>query len=300
MSFSEKVKNEIAKMELGKICCARAELAGMICFAGETGTDFLKFSCENSEITYRFLDIVRYIYKIKAEITSNEKVYTATVSGDNALKILRDVKLASVPMRISHLLLENDCCFYSFLRGAFLGRGTVVSPEKSYHMEFILKRYSLVEDFSKLIERTGITPKYVKRNGRYVFYIKGGENIEMLLGVLGAHVQMMELLNVKIEKGINNKINRRMNCDMANSDKIANTAVEQEKAILIIKNSIGLTELPEQLRDIALLRLENTGISLSGLAATLGISKSGANHRMRKLMNLAAEIKEREKNEGKK
>ena len=296
MSFSENVKSELAETELGKICCARAELAGMICSAGDVGADYLGISSENKMITDRFCDIVKYIYKLRPTwIKKDEEIIGACIYGDDALKVLRDVKLSSTPMRINMTLLDNDCCFYSFLRGAFLGRGTVVSPEKSYHLEFIFKRFSLVADFSKLLERAGITPKYTKRNGRYVFYIKGGENVEMLLGILGAHVSMMELLNVKIEKGINNKINRRMNCDMANSDKIANTAIEQKKAILYIKETIGLGELPEQLREIAELRLENVGMSLSTLAATLSISKSGANHRMRRIMTLANELKEREK-----
>ncbi|OQB12386.1 MAG: Sporulation transcription regulator WhiA [Firmicutes bacterium ADurb.Bin193] len=292
MSFASDVKNEICRAELEDICCVRAELAGIICFSAQITDRLIKINTENARVAERISELGVHLYKLGVEIEARESgIYSVKISGADVLKILRDMRLATVPIRIDKEISRRECCKRSFVRGAFLGGGSICAPQKGYHMEFVTSHYALCRDFSSVLEYFGITPKIAERKSNYVFYIKDSEQISDLLAVVGAHNKMMEFLNIKIEKEIRNETNRRVNCENANSEKCAGAAVAQTHAILLIKQKLGLENLPPRLESIARVRLELPEATLTDLARELGITKSGANHRMRRLIKIANEIK---------
>ena len=291
MSFSLDIKTEMFKIDIDEICCARAELAGIICFGTSIGPEGIKLRSEHSIVAERFYRLVKHIYNLSPGIAlSDNGFFSVGITDDNALKILRDTRLASVPIRIDREIVRRDCCKMSFVRGAFFGGGSISNPQKGYHAEFNTNRYSLCGDFEEILHYFEIYPKRINRNGNNVFYLKESEQIEQLLGVLGAHSRMMDFMNVKIEKEIKNMENRRGNCEAANVDKICKTAVSQILAVKKIKDKTGLESLSIELMETAKTRVENPQASLSEMAKIMGVSKSCINHRMRKITEIAKEL----------
>ena len=291
MSFSLDIKTEMFKIELDEICCARAELAGLLCFGTSIGPDGIKLRSEHGIVAQRFYLLLKHIYNLSPEVVlSDNGFFSVSITGDNALKILRDTRLATVPIRIDREIVRRDCCKMSFVRGAFFGGGSISNPQKGYHAEFNTNRYSLCNDFEEILNYYEIYPKRINRNGNNVFYLKESEQIEQLLGVLGAHNRMMDFMNVRIEKEIHNRDNRRGNCEAANVDRVYTTAVTQILAIEKIKAKMGLECLSPELIETAKIRVANPQASLSELAKLMGVSKSGINHRMRKLMELSKDL----------
>ncbi len=291
MSFSSDVKNEICRLRPENICCARAELAGIFCFAAQIKKQSIKIKTENEAVAKRVNDLTLHLYKLSMDINFRKSgLFSAEMDNVEVIKILRDLRLSSIPIRIDKNIVRSECCKRAFIRGAFLGSGSVSAPVKSYHAEFVTSHYAICADFTEILSFFNITPKVINRNGNYVFYIKDSNHIEDLLVILGAHTQMMNFLNVKIEKEVRNHTNRRVNCENANSEKRAGAAVEQTHAILLLHKKIGLENLPARLAQVAEIRLDNPEATLSDIAAQLGITKSGVNHRMRKLMQLAREV----------
>lgn len=291
MSFALDVKTEMCKIEIDDICCARAELAGMVCFGASVIGKAIKLRSEHGIVAQRFYMLIKHIYAIDIEVTLRDSgIFTAEITGDNVIKLLRDMRLATVPLRIDHEIIRKDCCKLAFLRGAFLGGGSVSNPAKGYHAEITTSHYTLGKDFSVLLENFDVFPKTINRNGNYVFYLKDSEQIENLLAALGAHRNMMVFLNVKIEKGVRNSANRMVNCETANVEKVVTAALAQRVAIEKVQERLGFESLPPELIEVAKLRLANPEASLAELAQILGISKSGVNHRMRKLMTLSKDL----------
>lgn len=288
MSFASDVKLEACKTELTSACCARAELAGMLCFGAVFKPAEIRLRTENGMVARRFYNLIEFHYHLRVSVSMTEAgVFCAVLQGGEALKVLRDVKVAGIPVRIDREVVRSACCKAALVRGAFLGGGSMANPSKSYHCELMTAHYALCADFRKVLRHFEIYPKIINRNGNYVFYIKESAQIENLLAAIGAHGKMMELLNVKIEKDIRNTTNRIVNCELANSGKVAAAAVRQKTAIEKITAKSGWQSLSPELEAVARLRMENTEISLAEIAAVLGISKSGVNHRMRKILSLA-------------
>lgn len=293
MSFASNVKNEICKLEFENICCIRAELAGIVCFAAQISVNSIKINTENKMVAKRIADLVNHIYNLNMEVVVRQSgIITLRMNGIDVLKILRDMRLGTVPIRIEKEIVRRECCKRSFIRGAFLGGGSIISPEKGYHLELVTSHYALCKDFAVILEFFSIAPRFLNRKGNYVFYIKDSEQIGDFLAALGAHNHMMEFLNIKIEKEVRNVTNRRVNCETSNAEKCAGASVAQIHAIRLIDKHIGLDNISPQLKSIAEKRLNNPEATLSDLAKELGISKSGANHRMRKLIQMAKELKD--------
>jgi len=288
VSFAKEVKNEICKIELDNICCARAELAGIVCFSASVHNNTIKFKTENAGVANRIYILIDFLYNIKIGVTLRQSgTFIAEMYGDEVIKILRDMRLATVPIRIEKNIIRNECCKMAFIRGAFLGGGSISSPSKGYHTEIATHHFALGTDFADVLNYFEIYPKVINRNGNYVFYLKDSEQIENLLAVIGAHTQMMEFLNVKIEKEVRNSTNRLVNCETANVDKTINASIAQRNAILKLQKNGGLEALSPELLELAKLRLENEDSSFAELSKMLGITKSGVNHRMRKIMEIA-------------
>lgn len=288
MSFASDVKNEICKTDITEVCCARAELAGMVCFGATVKNNEIRIRTECEDVAKRFCSLVKFLYNLKADTSVTESgTFMAVLSGVEVIKVLRDTKLAGVPTRIDREIVRNECCKASMLRGIFLGGGSMIDPEKSYHAELVSNHSAIEKDLRPVFEHFELYPKMINRNGNYVFYIKEGQQIENLLAAIGAHSKMMEFVNVVIEREIKNTTNRRVNFEVANYIKTNEAALKQQMAIEKIVLEHGWQSLAPELAAVAKLRLENTDMSLAEIAQKLNISKSGVNHRMRKILALA-------------
>ena len=288
MSFASEVKGEVCRVEITEVCCARAELVGMVCYGASIKNNEIKLRTENAIVAQRFYDLVNFLYNIKINVdVTDAGVYYATLEGTEVIKVLRDMKLSGVPMRIDREIIRNECCKASILRGAFLGGGSMIDPVKGYHVELVSNLYSLEKDLRQVFEYFELYPKVISRNGNNVFYIKESQQIENLLASMGAYSKMMEFVNVVIERDVRNSVNRRANFEAANATKVFQTAMRQQNAIKKIVLENGWQSLSPELAEVAKLRMESLDMPLSDMANRLGITKSGVNHRMRKLLQLA-------------
>ena len=190
-------------------------------------------------------------------------------------------------------IIPFECCRKAFLEGAFLGGGSVNDPSKNYHLEFTTKTKLYAEDVMKVLELEGIFAKLTERRGRYTVYIKDYESIAAVLGLIGAGAEALELYNVSVEKEMRNEANRIKNCDIANLDKQSRAASKQLAAIRKIENTIGLEALSDVLREMAEVRKEYPDDAISELGEKLNppIGKSGVNHRLKRLIETAENIK---------
>ncbi len=190
--------------------------------------------------------------------------------------------------RIPPELVENDCCKRALIKGAFLGGGTVIDPHKNYNLELTTPYLELAKDMLALLEGVGFSFKSFRRKSKEVLYLKNSEAISDFLSYIGAFRAQMELLNIKIEKEIRNEFNRAANSETANLEKTIHASVEQVRVIEEIERRIGLENLPDDLCEIAKLRLAHKEASLSELGRMMNppLSKSGINHRLKKLMQL--------------
>ncbi len=295
MSFTIDVKNELCNTDFELRCCKRAHLAGIAGFCGaaalENGETVFKMRTENQTIAHRSVKLISELFGISAEISVSGKICNITVSRGaqtmlSELGFLRDgiVKFSADPF-----VLHDDCCKTAFLAGAFLGGGYVKTPKNGYHFEIKTHYRDLSRDLSDVILEMGFEPKTVMRKSEYVVYIKQSDAICDVLGAMGATDAMLELCNVKIYKDVCNNITRKVNCDTANINKTAEAAAQQLHAIKKIQAKQGLNALPESLEEIARLRLDNPEMTLTELGNMLcpPISKSGVNHRLKKLIRLA-------------
>lgn len=288
MSFASEVRAEICKTDITEVCCARAELVGLVCYGATIKNNEIRLRTENAIVAQRFYDLVNFLYNIKIQVEITESgVCYATLEGSEVIKVIRDMKLAGIPMHIDKEIIRNECCKSAILRGAFLGGGSMIDPSKGYHVELVSNRHSLEKDLRQVFEYFELYPKVINRNGNNVFYIKESQQIENLLASIGAHSKMMEFVNVVIERDVRNSVNRRANFEAANATKVFQTAMRQQNAIKKIVLEHGWQSISPELAEVAKLRMESLDMPLSEMAERLGISKSGVNHRMRKLLALA-------------
>ena len=196
---------------------------------------------------------------------------------------------------VSPLLIKNSCCQRAFLRGAFLSVGSISDPEKGYHLEFVAATPQMAEQLRSVMQAFDIEAKIVLRKKYHVVYLKEGSAIVDLLNVCEAPISLMNLENLRIIKEMRNSVNRRVNCETANITKTVNAASRQIEDIIFLKDFYGFQNLPDNLREMAEVRLENPDAPLKELGEYLSpkVGKSGVNHRLRKLSELAESIREK-------
>ena len=194
-------------------------------------------------------------------------------------------------LHVNYGILEEDASRQCFIRGAFLAGGSVTDPEKQYHLELVTDHYSVSRETYSLLLDMGFSPKETDRGGNYIIYFKSSEKIEEFLTTIGAPVSTMAIMTARISKGMNNEINRKVNCDTANVNKTVEASQMQIAAINRLKESGKFDDLPAKLRETAQIRLENPELNLSELAGLFDppVTKSGLNHRFRKILTLASE-----------
>ena len=199
-------------------------------------------------------------------------------------------------VRLNWANFSDECCKNAFLKGVFLACGTVNDPNKRYHLEFVVPYLNLSRDLKVFIndfEQLSVEPKSITRNSNYVIYFKDSESIEDILATMGASNSALEVMGVKMYKDMRNNVNRKLNFESANLDKTIDAASKHVEAIIHIKNTVGLSYLSDDLREVAELRYENPDISLRELGEMLStpISRSGVSHRLTKISNIAKQIK---------
>ena len=299
VSFSAGAKGEICRIMPNRDCCALAECFGILLFCNSFTADSIKIITESRE----FALILPKLFKKAFNL--NFDIFPSMASpGKLVFQIMDEEKIAAVmeafgfnvqdtlALHVNLPLVEEDCCKAAFLRGAFLAGGSVTDPEKGYHMEITTSHLSVArETYTLMHEIVGFYPKTAQRGGGQVLYLKNSDLVSDFLTFLGAPVSAMGIMEAKLEKELNNKVNRRCNCDDANTSKVVEAAQEQIAAIRILKEKGMLENLPGKLKQAADAREEHPSSSLSELAGMMDppITKPAMNHRLKKLMEMAKE-----------
>ncbi len=297
MSFSSQVKNELLKNEYENRCCLKSLFYGMALFSKSFSFSEITFQSENEGITELFKHLLKELCNIesKIEISPSGKSFSIDIpSKKNAAKLMTFFghNAGEKNLVINHSVFDCDNCRNAFIAGTFLSCGTISSPEKDYHLEFTVAYLNLARSFITLLEEHELSPKFIKRKGYNVVYFKDSEAIEDFLYIMGASSSMFDMMNIKIVKEIRNSANRKANCETANIEKTIKASMPQIEAILKIKKKKGLDFLSEPLRQMAQARLDNPELSLSELAESFEppLSKSGANHRLKRIEQIAEEL----------
>ena len=287
MSFSGEVKEELARHISNARHCQIAELAAIMHFCGQYGQDergsfTIGFQTENEAVVRKGFTLLKKTYNIEADSVLNE----ADMQG-----ILQ--KVGNLEEPVSRLLVKNACCKRAFLRGAFLSVGSMSDPVKGYHLEFDCTDERKARQLQEVMEAFDIESKIILRKKYYVVYLKEGSGNVDLLNVCEAPVSLINLENLRILKEMRNSVNRRVNCETANIAKTVNAAARQVEDIEFLRVHYGFQNLPEALREMAEIRLENPDAPLKELGEYFHppIGKSGVNHRLRKLSQLAEKVR---------
>ncbi len=287
MSFSGEVKEELAKHMSTARHCQIAELAAIMNFCGQCGRDehgnyTIGFQTENEAVIRKGFTLLKKTYNIDVGVPLKEPEIQSILQ-----------KLGDFREPVSPLLIKNFCCQRAFLRGAFLSIGSMSDPEKGYHLEFDCPSEAKAEQLQKLIKGFDIESKIILRKKYYVVYLKEGSGIVDLLNVCEAPISLMNLENLRILKEMRNSVNRRVNCETANIAKTVNAAARQVEDIEFLRDHYGFQRLPQALREMAEIRLENPDAPLKELGEHFNpaIGKSGVNHRLRKLSELAEKVR---------
>lgn len=297
MSFSSNVKDELLNIQTENPCCILAESYGLMLFGRGFSSSEVYISTENKMVAMRYKALAERFTDNECEVsvTASGKVKISVKTKEDRLKVLAAFGYSGKERtrRLNWANIQEECCIGSFLRGVFLACGTVNSPEKNYHFEFVVPHMNLSKDLIKFISDIDLCPKEVNRNGSYVLYFKDSTEIEDVLAVMGAQNSTLQLMGVKMYKDMRNNVNRRLNFESANLDRTVNAALMQSAAIEKLIRHNMLLELPSELQEIANLRLENPDFSLKQIGDLLStpLSRSGVNHRLKKLCSLAEQIK---------
>ena len=309
-SFAGDVKNELARITTGEPCCRTAELAallrmGAVMTLGGRGSLGLSFTTENAAVARKLLLLLKDCGKVQTEVRVSrsrrlKKNNSYCIKAAPSLEV-RELLERLGMMHGSNLnvggdraILRRQCCRRAYLRGAFLGGGSVNRPEGSYHLELVTGSESFAQQLLSICQRFELSAGLTDRKNDYVVYIKESDAIMDFLGLLGAEEALTAFEIAKNVKEVRNQVNRLVNCETANLQKTVNAAVRQVENIQCIAEKLGLEHLPEALQITAKARLEYPDATLQELAELLGIGKSGINHRLRKLEKTARELIEGE------
>lgn len=312
MSFSQTVKSELSKASSQARHCQIAELAAILQFCAEiieeTDGQRLLIRTENVHVATKSFQLLKKLFHVPPSIvisrTRPQKktpLYSvATISSVQTQKLFQMLKIdgeklgaCALHFEIDARLLKNSCCNRAYLRGAYLAIGSMSDPDKSYHLEYVCRSELEAQALAKVFAIFDLNAKIVQRKKYYVVYFKEGEQIVDLLNIMEAHKALMELENARILKDMRNSINRRVNCETANIAKTATAASKQTEDILFLQKHYGFQNLPDNLRQMAELRLSYPEATLKELSELTDppMGKSGVNHRLRKLSQLAEKIR---------
>ncbi|MGG1292668.1 DNA-binding protein WhiA [Bacillus smithii] len=308
MSFASETKKELTTLEV-KECCARAELSALIRMNGALSFSnrllVVNVQTENAAIARRIYVLIKKLYDVPVELLVRKKmrlkknnVYIVRLK-EKAKQILEDLYILgenfSFIHDISPGLIKKKCCRRSYLRGAFLAGGSVNNPEtSSYHLEIFSLYKEHNDSLCEVMNTFYLNSKTLERKKGYITYLKEAEKIAEFLNIVGAHQALLRFEDVRIMRDMRNSVNRLVNCETANLNKTIGAALRQVENIRYIQETVGLDILPEKLREIAELRVEHQDVTLKELGELVSggkISKSGINHRLRKIDEIAEKLR---------
>ena len=301
MSFSFEAKNELCRLPVQKLCCARAEAYGILLYCNTFSSTEIRIITESRDFAARLPRLFKKAFGITFDqepaAQDRGKLQFAISSEDKIAKIFETLQMdlkASLTLHVNFGMLEEEAECMAYLRGAFLAGGSVTDPAKRYHLEMTTSHYKVSRETCALLIECGFSPKELSRGGNNILYFKQSDYIEDFLTAIGAQVSAMGVMEAKVEKDLRNGVNRRVNCETANLTKVVDASMGQMAAIRALEEAGELDKLPGKLRETALLRRENPEATLQELAAMLNppITKSAINHRMRKLLELARALEE--------
>ncbi|NMA54503.1 MAG: DNA-binding protein WhiA [Firmicutes bacterium] len=301
-TFSYTVKDELARLKPGNPCCLKAELlsflrSGAVLEVGQSGLKVIA-TTENPSVARRIFRLLKSTSTLQVEITrkprrvQNRNLYVVSLPTQPGLKdFLVWLNFLGNGVRTEETVFPRQrCCRRSYLRGFFLGAGSLINPNRSYHLELVTGNCQSAAQLVCLLKSFDLRVRQVKRKGWHVVYLKGGDDIAAFLTLIGAVTSRLELENIRVVKGVRNKVNRLVNCDTANLNKTVAAASRQVAAIRCLVDNVGLDNVPRPLREVLCLRLKYPEATLKELGQQLDppLGKSGVNHRLRRLEQMAA------------
>ncbi|MFS1514813.1 DNA-binding protein WhiA [Chengkuizengella sp. SCS-71B] len=307
MSFAAQTKKELTMIEVDR-CCAMAELSALIRMNGTIKITnqrvVLDILTENAAIARRMYSLIKKQFNIHTEILVQKKmrlkknnVYIVRIP-DQVQPLLSELRIVSegfiFKTNIDQKIIQDTCCKRAYLRGAFLAAGSVNNPEgSSYHLEIASMYEDHCNALCDLANEFDLNARCIERKKGFIFYIKEGEKIIHLLNIIGAHQALLKFEDVRIMRDMRNSVNRLVNCETANLNKTIGAAMRQIDNIKLIQDTMGLDHLPDKLREVAELRLQHPDLNLTELGELLKdkVSKSGVNHRLRKIDKIADQIR---------
>ena len=314
MSFSSNVKEELSRQLSLARHCQIAEIAAIISLCGriqisENDRFCIKIHTENAAVARKYFTLLKKTFNINMDVSIRQgfgsrtgRIYTVGIRRhEDALRVLRAAKLLDRYGEIgenlslaNNVVIQQNCCKRAFIRGAFLAAGSISDPERFYHFEIACTTEGKAVQLQGLIRSFGLDARIIQRKRYYVVYIKEGSQIVDILNVMEATVSLMELENIRILKEMRGSVNRQVNCETANIHKTVSAAVRQAEDIMLIRDRTGFEGLPDNLRQIAQLRLARPEATLKELGEALDppVGKSGVNHRLRKLSNMAEKLRD--------
>ena len=315
MSFSSKVKEELSRQWSPARHCQIAETAAVLSLCGRvkiSASDHyaIEIHTENLAVARKYFTLLKKTFNINTDVLirrgqmpGRSRTYMVVVrEHEDALRVLQASKLldpygeiAEDLSLVHNVVVQNVCCKRAFIRGAFLSAGSISDPEKFYHFEITCASMRKAKQLQGLMASFGIEARIVLRKRYFIVYVKEGSQIAQLLQIMDAPVALMELENIRIVKEMRNSVNRQVNCETANINKTVSAAVKQMEDIRYIQDTIGLESLPENLQEMARVRLERPEATLKELGEALEppVGKSGVNHRLRKLSLMAEDLREK-------
>ena len=308
MSFSVEVKNELARVTGDNECCHVAELASLMRMGGTmliggNKSIGVNFTTENPAVARKVLTLIKKGFHLRTEVVVS-RGRRLKKTNSYAVRVAPSQAVAQLLIRLGIMqgdslnisqdtgVLKKACCRRSYLRGAFLGGGSVNKPAGDYHLELVTGNQDFAKTLVRVMRAFRLSARMTDRKNDYIVYLKDGDTIISFLNVIGAHQALMDFESVRVIKDMRNQVNRLVNCETANLQKTVNAALRQVESIQLIARTTGLHNLPAPLREAAEVRLAHPEATLSELVEALDgrISKSGMNHRLRKLEQLAADM----------
>jgi DNA-binding protein WhiA len=315
LSFASDVKNELARLTEGDDCCHIAELTALLRMGGTVligGKSYLgiTFTTENAAVARKVLSLIKRGFNLRTEVTVS-RGQRLKKRNTYAIKVLPSPQVTELLSQLGILqgdqinvasdrdLLRRSCCRRTYLRGAFLGGGSVNKPEGVYHLELVTGNVNFAETLIWAMKPFRLPARMTDRKNEYVVYLKDGDAIAAFLQVIGAHDALMVFENIRVVKDMRNQVNRLVNCETANLQKTVNASVRQTEKIRRIARKVGLENLTHSLRVAAELRISHPEGSLQDLVDALDgrVGRSGMNHRLRKLEQIADELEDGGKHE---
>lgn len=298
MSFSSDVKQELCKLSISRRCCAQAEAYGVLLYCNTFQSRQVRIITESPWLKERLPVLFRKAFHVTFDAVppEGEGKGSFVIEAPEKLRVIYETygleQDASVAVHVNFAHLEEDHCRTAFLRGAFLAGGSVTDPLKSYHLELATSHFHVGREVPALIRELGFQPKSTTRKGNYITYFKQSECIEDLLTAIGAPISAMDMMTAKLERDLRGSVNRRVNCDAANLDKLVAAAQHQIEAIHKLEEHGLLALQPAKIQEAARLRVDNPELTFSQLAELCDppVTKSAFNHRLRKLVELADAI----------